>query len=317
MKSIRVFTRGFKPFYLFACLGWVVYSMSFIASSFGYEIKEVEDGGTLTGVVTLSGSPPEPKAYNLVTFPDPEYCGRISTGNGWRLLQDFHVNDQGQVKDVVIFFEEVQAGKPFTLSIPRVEAKDCQFHPFTTIVRSGHGVEVINMDPVIHDIQAYETSKQQGTRVLFNSPLPFNRLHERDNRHAAHHHKPSESLVRQFHLSKGRKTFVMQCGFHAYMESWAIAVENPYYAFTSSDGTFSIDRIPPGRYRVQAWHPSVREVVTQMVEIKPNEKLSVTFVLPAPRERQTAHKIRTPPRFTPAALGRPIDIQPLLEQQLP
>lgn len=284
---------------------------------FAYEVKEIKEGGTLTGVVTLLGHAPEPKAYNLVTFPDPEYCGRISTGNGWRLLRDFLVNEQRQVKDVVVFFEEIPAGKPFTTSIPRVEARDCQFLPFTTIVRSGHGVEVINMDPVMHDIQAYETSKQQGTRVLFNSPLPFNRLHQRGDMHAMHDHKPSESLVRQFHLSKGRKTFVMQCGFHAYMESWAIAVENPYYAFTDSNGKFAIDQIPPGTYRVQAWHPSVRDVMVETVVIHPDEKVTISFELPAPTERHTAHKIRTPPRFTPAALGRPIDIQPLLERQLP
>ena len=73
--------------------------------SFGYEVAEVKNGGILTGVVTLLGPPPDPKAYNLVTFPDPEYCGRISTGNGWRLLRDFLVNDQRQVKDVVVFLK--------------------------------------------------------------------------------------------------------------------------------------------------------------------------------------------------------------------
>ena len=26
----------------------------------------------------------------------------------------------------------------------------------------------------------------------------------------------------------------MQCGFHAYMESWAMAVNNPYYAVTDA-----------------------------------------------------------------------------------
>ncbi len=290
---------------------------SLVELGHSYEVIEVKNGGILTGVVTLLGPPPDPKAYNLITFPDPEYCGRISTGNGWRLLRDFIVNEERQVKDVVIFIEEIQAGKSFALSIPRVEARDCQFLPFTTIVRSGHGVEVINMDPVMHDIQAYETSKKQGTRVLFNSPLPFNRLHQRKNMHAGHDHNPSESLVRQFHLSKGRKTFVMQCGFHAYMESWAIAVENPYYAFTDSNGSFSIDHIPPGTYRIQAWHPSVRQVTTQMVTIHPEEQASVMFELPAPSKRHTAHKLRSPPRFTPAALGRPIDIQPLLEKQLP
>ena len=39
-------------------------------------------------------------------------------------------------------------------------------------------------------------------------------------------------LVGPIYLNKGRRTFYMQCGFHAYMESWAMAVNNPYYAVT-------------------------------------------------------------------------------------
>jgi len=287
------------------------------SSAFAYEVKEVKEGGTISGIVTLLGPAPEPKAYNLITFPDPEYCGRISTGNGWRLLRDFLVNDQKQVKDVVVFIEDIEEGKSFSVSIPRVEARDCQFLPFTSIVRSGHGVEVINMDPVMHDIQAYETSRQHGNRVLFNSPLPFNQLHRRGDMHATHDHQPSQSLVRQFQLSKGRKIFVMQCGFHAYMESWAIAVENPYYSFSDAKGQFLIDGIPPGTYQLRAWHPSIKQNVSQTITIEPQGHIQVNFQLPSPGERQTAHKIRTPPRFTPAALGRPVDIQPLIEQQIP
>lgn len=165
---------------------------------FAYEVKDVSDGGTIRGTVILEGAPPDSKAYNLVTYPDPEYCGCISNGEGWRLLRDFTVNKEGKVGDVVVLLEVVESGKPFALSIPRVEARDCQFLPFTTVVRSGHGVEVINMDPVMHDIQAYETSRTQGTRILFNSPLPFNHRHQRGDLHATHNHKPSKSLVRQF-----------------------------------------------------------------------------------------------------------------------
>ena len=148
-------------------------------------------------------------------------------------------------------------------------------------------------------------------------PCPYNQLHQRGDMHATHDHKPSESLVRQFSLSKGRKTFVMQCGFHAYMESWAIAVENPYYSFTDADGQFSIDQIPPGTYRLRAWHPGVKEVIAQTVTVEPDGEAIVNFQLPSPTGRQTAHTLRAPPRFTPAALGRPIDIQPLVERQTP
>ena len=283
--------------------------------AFPYEVVEVEHGGAVQGVVTLSGKVPDPKAYNLVTFPDPEYCGRISNGNGWRLLHDFFVNKNKQVQHVVVLLEGVQAGKVFSLSVPRIEAKDCRFLPFTTVVRSGHGVEVVNMDPVMHDIQAYETSVVTGTRVLFNSPLPFNERHHRGNLHAMHDHKPGESLVRQFQLSKKRRTFVMQCGFHAFMESWAIAVDNPYYVMTDEQGHFSIDNVPPGTYDLRAWHPGIKRVIKQPVTIEPNKKLVVNFELPSPGRKKTALTVRTPPRFTPAALGRDFTIEPILERQ--
>ncbi len=290
--------------------------LSISASSiWGYEVKEMANGGTVRGTVTLSGSVPDPKAYNLVIFPDPEYCGRISNGHGWRLLRDFLVNEQGQVKDVVVLLEGVKEGKPFSLSVPRVEARDCRFLPFTTVVRSGHGVEVVNMDPVMHDIQAYETSTAMGTRVLFNSPLSFNHRHRRGDLHAAHDHRPGESLVRQFQLSKKRRTFVMQCGFHAYMESWAIAVDNPYYVLTDENGRFSIEDIPPGTYDLRAWHPSIKQVMKKKVTIQPGVEFTIDFQLPSPGRRKTALTVRTPPRFTPAALGREFTIEPLLERQ--
>ena len=281
----------------------------------GYEVKEIAGGGTVRGTVTLSGAVPDPKAYNLVIFPDPEYCGRISNGNGWRLLRDFLVNEQGEVRNVVVLLEGVTEGKPFSLSVPRVEARDCRFLPFTTVVRSGHGIEVVNMDPVMHDIQAYETSTAMGTRVLFNSPLSFNRRHQRGDLHATHDHRPGESLVRQFQLSKKRQTFVMQCGFHAYMQSWAIAVDNPYYVLTDENGRFFLEDVPPGTYDLRAWHPGIKQVVKQQVTIEPGENLTVDFQLPSPGRRKTALTIRTPPRFTPAALGREFTIEPLLERQ--
>lgn len=286
-----------------------------VSSVWGYEVKEIAGGGTVQGTVTLSGPVPDPKAYNLVIFPDPEYCGRISNGKGWRLLRDFLVNEHGRVLNVVVLLEGVTEGKPFSLSVPRVEARDCRFSPFTTVVRSGHGIEVVNMDPVMHDIQAYETSADMGTRVLFNSPLPFNQRHRRGDLHATHDHRPGESLVRQFQLSKKRRTFVMQCGFHAYMESWAIAVDNPYYVLTDENGRFSLEDVPPGTYDLRAWHPGIKQVVKQQVTIEPDANLTVDFQLPSPGRRKTALTVRTPPRFTPAALGREFTIEPLLERQ--
>lgn len=40
-----------------------------------------------------------------------------------------------------------------------------------------------------------------------------------------------------------KKMVARQCGFHTYMESWELAVDNPYYAVTGEDGRFEITDI--------------------------------------------------------------------------
>jgi hypothetical protein len=296
-----------------------VLAIAWTGPSMAYDVVEVQDGGTITGIVTLNGRPPAPKAYNLVTFPDPEYCGRISDGRGYRLLRDFTVQTttdgiQG-LKDVVVFLEGVEAGKLFTLSVPRVEARDCQFMPFVTVVRDGHAVEVVNMDPVMHDIQAYETSRELGTRVLFNSPLPMNTHHKRGDRHATHRHLPGQSMLERLHLTKGRRIFVMQCGFHAYMESWAVAVSSPYYEITDATGAYAIEDIPPGTYRLVVWHPQTGPMQERVVTVKPREAVTMNFMLQTPGDRRTAYRVMEPRRFGPELLGRRLEIVPLVERQ--
>ena len=286
--------------------------------SIGYEAMEVRDGGTITGIVALNGPAPAPKAYNLVMFPDPQYCGRISNGKGYRLLRDFTVQDSGDLhglKDVIVFLEGVEAGKPFDLSVPRVEARDCQFTPFVTVVRDGHAVEVVNMDPVMHDVQAYETSPELGTRVLFNSPLPMNLHHQRGDLHATHRHMPGPSMLEPIRLTKGRRIFVMQCGFHAYMESWAVSVANPYYEITDASGAYAIENVPPGTYRLLIWHPQTGPMQEQMVTVKPRQATTINFMIEGPGDRRTAYRMMEPRRFGPEVLGRPIEIVPLVERQ--
>jgi hypothetical protein len=289
--------------------------LSSASSTIAYEVIDVQQGGAIEGTVTLDGTVPEPKGFNLITYPDPAYCGRISNGNGWRLLHDFIVSRQGGLKNAIVLLEGVEAGKPFEVSVPLIEARDCVFQPFMTIVRNGHAVEVVNMDPVMHDIQGYETSPEAGARVLFNTPLVMNHQHRRGDLHATHNHAPGASLVGPIYLNKGRRTFYMQCGFHAYMESWAMAVNNPYYALTDAEGKFKIEQIPPGTYQLVVWHPQTGPGTTRTVVVRADGKLREQLSLPAPKGNRTAHKVMDNHRFGPESLGYSVDIQPLVEHQ--
>lgn len=261
-----------------------------------YEAMTVSDGGAITGTVKLDGTVPKPKGYNLTTLPDPFYCGRISDGQGWRILQPFNVGPAGEFRDVVVYVEGIDRGKPFDGGgAPQIEAKDCLFLPFTTVVRDDQSVTVVNMDPVMHDIQAYETS-HLGARVLFNVPLPMNPQHPRNFKDRSevglyHKHMAGPPMKQLVNLSKGRRIFMMQCGFHVYMESWGLAVTNPYFAKTDEQGRFTITDVPPGTYKLAVWHPYIRTVIEQTVTVEPKGTAKAVLAVPAPTGRLYANEV--------------------------
>ncbi len=286
------------------------------SSSWAYDEIPVTDGGSISGTVTMIGGKPTPKGYNLITFPDPVYCGRISTGTGWRILDEFAMGAGNGLKDVVVVLTDATKGKPFKFEPLTIEARDCRFLPFVTVVKDGADVVVMNMDPVMHDIQAYETS-QLGPRVLFNTPLPMNPHHKRVVTAESHEHLPGQPVKEEIHMTKGRRLFVMQCGFHAYMESWGFAVDNPYYSLTGDGGTFTLTDVPPGEYTLMAWHPGVGTTLQKTVTVTGKDVTTADFSFDAPKGRRSVHEIEENPHYGPESLGKVVDIRPTLQRQVP
>lgn len=302
-------------------LARTVTALAIIASAgtaMAYEEVPVQDGGTIAGIVRLDGPVPKPKGYNLTTLPDQIYCGRISDGHGWRLLQPFESGTDGAFRGAVVFLETVDKGKPFPASPPpRIEAKDCRFLPFINLVRDQHDVVVVNLDPAMHDIQAYETS-HLGPRVLFNLPLPISSRYPQQAGLSAHFHKHYEGtpVTPTVRMTKGRRVFTMQCGFHAYMESWAVVQNHPYYAVTDESGRFRLTDVPPGTYRVKIWHPYVHEDIDQTVTIEPKTMADVTLMVPVPTGRLYANQmVENPYNRYKITESEQSEILPTLEKQ--
>jgi len=222
------------------CLGVVAHvcmGLGVLGPASAYDTVVVKNGAALRGTVTFQGTVPAPKEFELRRYPDRVFCGAISDGGGHRFLKEVNVGQGGGLKDVVVVVEGVQSGKPFTFTSAQVEANVCQFLPFVTVVSDKRQLTVTNRDPVSHDIQGYAYD-QAGVDIVLHRPS-----------------LKATGTTDIVHLVKGRKVFTMQCGMHPYMQNWGYAIDNPYYAVTDQDGSFSIGDLPPGNYTVKAWHP--------------------------------------------------------------
>lgn len=285
--------------------------------AWSYEEIPVENGGTIRGKVSLAGEKPRPMAFNLVTIPDAVYCGRISTGTGWRIVEDFLIAPDGALKDAVVMLKGIKKGKPFVTEKVRVEAIDCDFLPFINVLKKQDELTVVNMDPIEHDIQGYETARERGARVLFNRPLPMNPFHRVLGMMNSHKHMPGKPMIEQVHLRKGRNIFVMQCGFHPYMFSWGLIVENPYYSITKEAGEFEISDVPPGDYVLTVWHPGMKKYLEKNITVKPKETLTANFEYQAVKGRRSVHEMHDNPHFGMELLGEGVEIVPSLRLQKP
>jgi hypothetical protein len=145
----------------------------------------------------------------------------------------------------------------------------------------------------------------------------MNPHHKRNVGADSHEHLAGQPVVETIHMTKGRKIFVMQCGFHAYMESWGLAVDNPYYQLTDVEGNFSLSDVPPGEYMLMAWHPGVGTTLERKITVPAKGTVQADFLFESPRGRRSAHEIAENPHFGLEALGKPVNIRPTLELQAP
>ena len=237
----------------------LIISISSLVSTSGwaYQEMEVTNGGSIQGKVTLVGKMPYPRIYHLVLFPNIDMCAEIDTDDEMnRVLEDFKVSPDGGLKDVVVTIEHVDAGKPFNKEPINITAENCKFLPDVNVIRQGENFKVDNIDAVMHNSQVYQ--KERG-KILLNIPIPA-----------------EEVTDGKITFKKKYKIMQMICGMHEFMQTWGYRVQNPYYAQTKIDGNFKIDNIPPGEYKVTAWHYLIKRQ-SQKVKIAAGETFDLNF----------------------------------------
>lgn len=243
-----------------------------------YEETPVPDGASVSGKVTFKGAPPPPKLFELAKFPQPQFCGKVDNDTkGNRIVRQVIVGKDGALKDVVVFIKGIEKGKPFNFSGTDIKADTCRFlvqgpSSFVGVVMKKGEFRVENMDAdpsdpksvdgVLHNPHTYNIY-DSSSRTIFNKPLPTKG-------------QKINYTVKPIDLKKSNIMF-LQCDQHNFMEAHFYAIDNPYYAVVGEDGSFNIDGIPPGKYKVSAWHPMMGTIKEQEVTLIPKGTASVKF----------------------------------------
>ena len=216
----------------------------FSASVFPYEAVSVSGGGTVAGKVVYQGSVPIKK---IIPTKDKEVCGNP------RDEPQVLVGPDKGVQDAVVYLKEVAKGKAWGKQdkAPVLDQEHCKFDPSVQVIRAGN-LEVVNSDPVLHNTHGF-----YGRRTAFNLALP-----NKGTKIPVDLSRPG--LVR------------VECDAHGWMLAHVYVADNPYYALTGKDGSFSIADVPPGDYTIVFAQHFLGET-EQAVTVKSGEtvKLSV------------------------------------------
>ena len=155
--------------------------------------------------------------------------------------------------NTVVFMEPVtttvktRAPSPTTTTIA-LEKR--QFSPRVRVVVEGSKVDFPNQDPWNHNV----FSKTNGG---FDTGV-FGRGKSKDHK---------------FDLAG---VYSIYCNVHPRMTGFVIALRTPYFTQAGADGRFTLENIPPGQYKLSAWHDRTT-LVTREVTV-PAAGLSNTRV---------------------------------------
>jgi hypothetical protein len=233
----------------------------------------VDNGGTIVGTINFKGDVPASIMEDLNKGKNADFCSKHPDTKEGNIRPRVKVSvTNGKLRDTVIYIENITKGKAWSQETLNFDFKNCDIFPKVLVVRKTPKgmkkglVSVTNHDDgVLHNPHGYSVAGA-SRKTLFNKPLP-------SQGDVADVTKNLKRLKQ-----KKDKHFFLQCDQHNYMEADARIVWNPYYAISAQDGTFKLDQIPAGKYKVTAWHPYLGQV-TQEITIAGGGDTKANFEL--------------------------------------
>ncbi|MFQ5797611.1 MAG: carboxypeptidase regulatory-like domain-containing protein [Bacteroidota bacterium] len=215
-----------------------------------YQVIEVNDGGTITGVVKFVGKAPGQK--KLTITKNKEVCAKQPVFSEEILVS----KGTGGLKNVVVSIVDITKGAKLEISgkRPAIDQSGCVFRPHVQLVAAGSKLEILNNDGILHNFHTYG---------IKNRPINL----------------AQPKAVKKLKVSFANPEIIkVGCDVHNWMSAWIIVKAHPYYARTDDTGKFEMTNVPPGTYLVQFWHEALG-MQEKKVTVKPKtaSRVNVEF----------------------------------------
>jgi plastocyanin len=217
-----------------------------------YQADPAIKGVTVQGQIKLSGLPKD--NVTIPVYRDSEYCGETISGE--IAVVDPSANGVG---NVVVSLVGVERGKPLTPSetplILEIESKKCRFSPHLSTAVVGTILEIRNLDPILHNLHVRKETRFGPTVMNVFQPAG------------------TSSVQKPF----SEAGFLdVRCDVHAFMSASVHVFDHPYFATTDHTGNFSMEKVPPGVYKLQIWHEQfgTRE---RTIKVPPGENVTIAM----------------------------------------
>lgn len=207
--------------------------------SMAYHAVPMTAVGSVTGMITRDGSAPLVSDTATGT-PDKQICGKK--------VETVTATTSKGLANAVVWIADAATGK----SLPterRIElaSEDCVLDPRVQAAVAGTTVNVENDDKVLHKFIFTHLGKHDTLTVV-----PFFNAGE---------------VVASERIAKTAGIVEVRCTLHPWTRGYVAVFDHPYYAVTQKNGSFTIDSLPPGSYRVMVWHEGAGKPVEQQVQV--------------------------------------------------
>jgi hypothetical protein len=191
-----------------------------------YKVIAVASPGSITGTVDFSGQIPA----SLDSPGNDAACGRPPANP--------IAHTGSRIGGVVVWLTDIRSGKALP-GVRRFELTNdhCTLDPHVQVIFTNSTLNVTTEDRVLH-LDRFIDVRTGRTIAL----APFN----------------DEGEVIPFdHSFREPAEIEVICDLHPASHAWLAVLDHPYVATTGNTGAFTIDGIPPGKYHLRAWHPSL------------------------------------------------------------